>query len=100
MHPRSRLDHSRVPEPVHFELCDSLFAPAAALVCHGNGDFVNDTAAEKSAVFGCPTSKDSCPKPPGLDPIHDFMDYTDEACMDTFTAGQDTRMNEQFQTYR
>jgi hypothetical protein len=28
------------------------------------------------------------------------MDYTDDACMDHFTAGQDTRMGQQFAQYR
>jgi hypothetical protein len=28
------------------------------------------------------------------------MDYTDDACMNTFTVGQDTRMDQQFTTYR
>ena len=36
----------------------------------------------------------------GRDPVTNFMDYTDDACMDNFTSGQDTRMDLQFTTYR
>ena len=67
--------------------------------CHGKGDRVDDTAPEASAAFGCPVGRDTC-KALGLDPITNFMDYTDDACMDTFTAGQDARMDAMFSTYR
>lgn len=46
--------------------------------CYAPGDEVDDTPAQASSTRGCPTGRDSCPKEPGLDPIHNYMDYSDE----------------------
>jgi hypothetical protein len=67
--------------------------------CSKKNDQVADTPAEKSPAFGCPIARDTC-KAAGLDPIQNFMDYTDDACMNQFTANQDARIDEQFTTYR
>lgn len=71
--------------------------------CATSGDFVCDTPPVANSTFGCPTnSPNTCtevaPFPPPyaanmVDMYENYMDYTDDGCMNIFTLGQSTRIN-------
>jgi hypothetical protein len=66
------------------------------------GDYIGDTPAERSPASRCPVGRDTCvgAKSPGVDPIDNFMDYSDDFCMFRFTSQQGTRMQNAWVTYR
>jgi PKD repeat protein len=52
-------------------------------------DFVSDTPPAASASSGCPTGRFSCG---ATNMIENYMDYTNDVCMNIFTNGQKTRI--------
>jgi hypothetical protein len=68
--------------------------------CSKKGDQVDDTPAEAGPNFTC-DPMDSCPND-GLGPdlIHNFMDYGDDICLDSFTPGQTARMQSNWDALR
>ena len=67
--------------------------------CSPENDGVNDTPAQSSPTGGCPEGRDSC-ELPGLDPIHNYMDYSYDSCLTEFTEGQTLRMQDMYAAYR
>ncbi|EAP99677.1 metalloprotease MEP1-like protein [Janibacter sp. HTCC2649] len=67
--------------------------------CSAAGDYVADTPREAQPQFNCPVGADTCTAP-GLDPIHNFMDYSQDSCMNMFTKGQAERMSDAWLAFR
>jgi pregnancy-associated plasma protein-A len=67
--------------------------------CSSSNDQVSDTPAERTETSGCPANKNTCPAA-GVDPIHNYMDYSYDSCYNQFTPGQKTRMKSQYAAYR
>jgi len=55
---------------------------------------IGDTPNQGDQNFGCPSGNltNSCAANPPGDMYQNYMDYTDDACMYMFSAGQETRM--------
>jgi hypothetical protein len=72
--------------------------------CTSPNDGVADTPLERSPFFGCPGSRerDTCKGSggSGVDPVENFMDYTDDPCMYKFSLGQSDRADTMWSTYR
>lgn len=52
-------------------------------------DYCNDTPTSDAANYGCPTGHVSCSS---TDMVENYMDYTDDSCMNIFTNDQKARI--------
>jgi Pregnancy-associated plasma protein-A len=65
--------------------------------CYNTGDLICDTEKEKDPRFGCPANANSCNV---VDPIRNYMDYTDDLCMWEFTPEQARRIRCTIENWR
>jgi hypothetical protein len=68
--------------------------------CRYNTDEVRDTPKQQYPTRGCPIGRNSCVLNRGLDPIHNYMDYSDDFCYTEFSNGQMNRMKAMWNEYR
>lgn len=68
--------------------------------CAAPGDEVADTPYEAEPAFGCPIGRDTCTDDPGLDPVTNYMDYSDDACLVKLSKGQRKRVKNAVDLYR
>ena len=68
--------------------------------CENEGDSIEDTPPGKDAAKGCPEGWDSCPKVKYYDAVHNYMNATDDACMNQFTRDQSIRMDDMHRMHR
>ena len=69
--------------------------------CTTPGDEVADTPFEASPNYGsADLTRNTCPNDSSNDPTTNYMDYTDDAGMNQFSAGQATRIKGQVTLYR
>ncbi|MFN5183480.1 MAG: M43 family zinc metalloprotease [Bacteroidota bacterium] len=61
-------------------------------------DFVSDTPTHYDANYGCPSHPKSNTCGASAEMFMNYMDYTDDACMNMFTLGQKSRMQALFAT--
>jgi Pregnancy-associated plasma protein-A len=67
--------------------------------CTDLNDEVVDTVPQSAPTKGCPVGQDTCALP-GADPVHNYMDYSYDACYSEFTPGQAQRMQQMSLAYR
>jgi hypothetical protein len=92
---RYDLGHTATHEAGHWVYLHHVFNGG----CNNWGDYVDDTPPQRVATSGCPVGQDSCSEP-GLDSIHNYMDYSYDSCYNQFTNDQVARMQDAWLHWR
>jgi hypothetical protein len=82
------LGRTATHEVGHYLGLDHTFAGGCSN-SYTSGDLIMDTNPESSPTWGCPGSRSSCGSQA---PIDNYMDYSDDRCMEKFTPEQANRM--------
>jgi hypothetical protein len=69
----------------------------SASACGTSGDLLCDTERESSPNYGCGVGSTSCSSP---DPVRNYMNYSDDTCMQEFTEEQARRMRCTLENWR
>ncbi|KAE8334207.1 hypothetical protein BDV24DRAFT_170431 [Aspergillus arachidicola] len=65
--------------------------------CESDADGIDDTPIHLGPSLTCSAPLDTCATRPGNDPSHNFMNYVDERCYNSFTTGQVNHMRDRYQ---
>jgi hypothetical protein len=68
--------------------------------CSEPNDYCDDTPQEAHELKTECVEEDSCPDDPGMDPIHNYMNYGRDFCLYEFTLDQIARMEWALTTYK
>ena len=82
---RFNLGRTLVHETGHYFGNSHTFDGSGACV---DGDGLSDTPVHIVNEYCPPESTNTCPQHPGNDPVHNYMNYVDDACMWEFTPMQ------------
>jgi len=68
--------------------------------CKFDNDYKGDTGLTNAPGYGCKKGSRSCPGVTTYDPIWNIMDYSDDACMFSFSEQQGVEMHTQIELHK
>lgn len=91
LNPTYNLGRTMTHEVGHFLGLRHIWGDGSTCSESTNSDFCADTPLAKQANYTCTTTVNSCTAAPGNDMVENYMDYTNDSCMNIFTQNQKDR---------